>query len=334
MVHTYSEAAWARRRQRAIERGYIQQRPYSGRYMMMEIALMETMKCTYRSIVLHREHDAMTGMSHHFARMASRAARCEGMIGDEQHKVATRVHRRAGRAKHEVSRRMDDVSARKDGDDLVFCVDPWKGKAFPKQPVPLEQDDPWAAWRSRRHEHDLCIEDVAVESRCVVESRGGSDDASGCDDLECSSVHGHVSVLLDVVINQTLGKLANDTRFAAVALYEAGESRDGNVCDVRSDLGSGDADSFVVEELTDAEIGEPIHRCVKCLNRFARAFAATDTLGADPNRHDVLQYFEDDDETILDHMFALGILDPISKDLVHLFLRYDVVLSRARSAGS
>lgn len=187
MVHTYSEAAWARRRQRAIERGFIQQRPPSSRYMMVETALLETMKCMYRSIVLHREHDAMIGMSHHFARLASREARFEGMIGDEQYEVATRVHRRAGRAKHEVSKRMVDVSARRDGDDLVFCVDPWKGKVFPKQPVPLELDDPWAAWRSRllsgvqgvRDDEDV---DGGVQHECGIHdgdaagSRGGRED--------------------------------------------------------------------------------------------------------------------------------------------------------------
>ena len=205
MVHTYSGAAWEKRRQRAIARGFVRHRSSNNRYMMVEDALFETMKLMYRSIALHCEHDRMTSASHHFARMASYSAHNMGMIDDSQYATATRLHRRAGRAKHEVSKSIVDVSAQRDGEDLVFSADPWKGKVLPKLPEPPEQGDSWAAWLLSRRVGNQNVQDGEYGHDVVddvAESRGGFDS----------------TVLMDVLMNEVMRALLEMTRAAADAI--------------------------------------------------------------------------------------------------------------------
>ena len=55
------------------------------------------------SLAVHVRHDTLTNSSHHFARDATRSAATAGAIDAVETKWSEGVHRRANRAKHNVS---------------------------------------------------------------------------------------------------------------------------------------------------------------------------------------------------------------------------------------
>jgi hypothetical protein len=163
MPHCYSREAWARRRDRAIRRGYVEPRLDGYRYVLVESGFEEAVKAAYRSMRWHYVHDRMTGSVHHHGRLATLCAKRAGSINDSEFAEATCVHRKAGRLKHGVSRWEAKTVERRaacadKGRDFLYDSDPWanahvgdvgavcegEGEARRQEP-----EDTWRAWRER-----------------------------------------------------------------------------------------------------------------------------------------------------------------------------------------
>ena len=171
MPHCYSEEAWQKRRSRAVQRGYIQQRPSGQRYIMVDGGFQLAMKAAYRSLKLHFEHDMLTGLAHHHGRQASRYAKQVGRIDENQFEKATRAHRIAGKMKHSVSRKWIRTAESSDSacpHDELFVSDPWAGMSGSVSVSAAEscdeQEDVWRPWCERLAVHDAIREPEAQEA--------------------------------------------------------------------------------------------------------------------------------------------------------------------------
>ena len=101
MPRQWSEAARLRRFVRAAERGYLT--VHSGpdlKFVEVPRALAPLVAAASRSMELHVQHDAHSGVVHHFARGATAAAEKSGYIRTGEARSAHAVHRAANRAKH------------------------------------------------------------------------------------------------------------------------------------------------------------------------------------------------------------------------------------------
>ena len=184
MPHCYSYEVLRRRRDRAIQRGYIEARPEGQQYMLVETRYRHAMIMAYRSIRWHDRHDRLANTVHHHARLATRCAKQEGLISDAECKAAAYTHREAGRLKHGVSK------WRAKEHDELFAADPWAGKTLCNEHAAVSRDcsdDPWSAWQDRSGT-DSAVRGEAVESRC--------------DDVNDS-----VLVLMDVIANEAFRSL-------------------------------------------------------------------------------------------------------------------------------
>ena len=106
MARGWSEAARARRRLRALERGYIQRNDDGFAHVSVPVNIKPAMRQICRSLETHVEHDVLLGVPHHYARHATLAAAKAGVIDDVLVKKSLSVHRAAGKAKHELSARV------------------------------------------------------------------------------------------------------------------------------------------------------------------------------------------------------------------------------------
>lgn len=97
----HSSAAVARRRQRAIRRGYICATPQGFSHVLIERSIVDRVRETARSLMLHRRHGMAAGHMAHYARDATRLAAERGCITQPECSRALRQHRLANRAKHD-----------------------------------------------------------------------------------------------------------------------------------------------------------------------------------------------------------------------------------------
>ena len=149
-----SARALALRRQRAMDRGFLQQLPPGRRYVEVAAAVAEEVKAMAKSKELHVSHELAVGRAFHYARHATLAAR--SLIGENDWKRSNAAHRAANRAKHGSRHRWADVhddGAASSGIDSEFredplqAKDPWLGAcgSLPAPCVP-SQGDAWASW--------------------------------------------------------------------------------------------------------------------------------------------------------------------------------------------
>jgi len=103
MVHKFSAEARARRRARALDRGFLRRRPIGQRFLQVQDSVAAAARPVIRSLELHARHDALVGQVHHNGREASLAAFQAGAINEDELRRSNGVHRAGGRAKHRVS---------------------------------------------------------------------------------------------------------------------------------------------------------------------------------------------------------------------------------------
>jgi len=103
MVHSYSSEARARRRERALQRGYLRPISEGWRHVAVRAELVAVARPVLSSLALHRFHDEMVGQAHHNGRQAAEAAFDAGCISHEELVRSRAVHQAGGRAKHRVS---------------------------------------------------------------------------------------------------------------------------------------------------------------------------------------------------------------------------------------
>mmetsp|Transcript_79643 Transcript_79643/g.237225 ORF Transcript_79643/g.237225 Transcript_79643/m.237225 type:complete len:459 (+) Transcript_79643:169-1545(+) len=103
MVHSHSPEKLRARTQRAIAKGFIVPHSAPGKsYIEVDANIKKAAVAVVRSMEVHRHHDALSGSCHHHARLATFGAR--PLLPPTEADAALRLHRRAGRAKHGVSR--------------------------------------------------------------------------------------------------------------------------------------------------------------------------------------------------------------------------------------
>ena len=238
MPHVYSQESWARRRERAATRGYLQYTPWGHRYILVKAGYHNALLMAYQSMRLHVEHDQMTGGHHHYARLATRQAYKDGKIGDPEHRRAVVVHRAAGRLKHSISSKGHARGCGEvDQEDPVYMKDPWACRAVDVGYLaasscgvdhgPDEDHDPWMTYRARRgaagceasaegpevSQDGWDNENVMDEA---AESCGDREDnvryeADASRDIETGSGVADLCMLVDVILNEAgrmlVGKL-------------------------------------------------------------------------------------------------------------------------------
>ena len=117
MPHKLSEAALAKRRQRAIDRGFMIPRPKGHRFVAIRDDLHSAMYHIHRSLRLHRQHDLATECEHHFARQATLRAMQQGVISEGAARDGFSAHRAGNRHKHEISKEPSTDSCAVEGQD-------------------------------------------------------------------------------------------------------------------------------------------------------------------------------------------------------------------------
>ena len=104
MPHCRSASAWEKRQARAVARGYIRSCP-PGRNFISVCAAIRPEACEIiRSLEVHWKHDCLLSVPHHHARYATLSAWNKERISDGEARSALKLHRRAGKAKHGISR--------------------------------------------------------------------------------------------------------------------------------------------------------------------------------------------------------------------------------------
>lgn len=103
MPHLHSAAARERRRNRAIQKGFVVARVGQA-WIQVDKQVRKAALVAARSLELHRLHDEMCGAQHHRGRLASLQASAEGLLSPDLAKEAARTHRSAGRLKHSISK--------------------------------------------------------------------------------------------------------------------------------------------------------------------------------------------------------------------------------------
>ena len=217
MPHSYSAEAWQLRRDRAVERGYIQPCPRGYTYVLVETELRHAVVAAHRSLSLHCRHDELTGMLHHHGRLAGKHAHYAGVVNPTELAKATRIHRTAGRLKHGISgrqrRRVEDGDGDKD-----FFSDPWAGKVLPMSGSAAanrdEQPDAWRFWSKRREANEEEVRQEGANEEGEDDEK--KDDEEGkeqngdkeekADEAEGGRKEGAVdfSVLVDVLANEAM----------------------------------------------------------------------------------------------------------------------------------
>jgi len=104
MPHRFSPDARSLRRQRAHNRGYVLPVTKGCSHIEVPDEILPAAKLICRSLATHVAHDALAGLPHHHARLATAAALAGGHIDEASAKKAWREHRAASRAKHDVSK--------------------------------------------------------------------------------------------------------------------------------------------------------------------------------------------------------------------------------------
>ena len=225
MPHSYSAEAKQRRLGRASLRGYIQPRPRGQHYVLVDAGFREAVRAAYKSMRLHLDHDGLSGTVHHHGRLASLAARRGDHIDDEEFCRASRAHRLAGKLKHNVSRqwrRVDSGTHVAEEPDELFCKDPWAGKSLGERAAASCEGDAWDSWLARR---DKSCGFEAAES-CEFEA------IESCE-FEAVGAQG-LCALLDVITNEVLRILTNETGAGADRIYETLPVSSGDESDVES----------------------------------------------------------------------------------------------------
>mmetsp|Transcript_68723 Transcript_68723/g.126222 ORF Transcript_68723/g.126222 Transcript_68723/m.126222 type:complete len:390 (+) Transcript_68723:127-1296(+) len=92
MPRSYSASALRKRRERAEAKGFVQPARHE------EAAVSQALKHMRRSLLLHAQHDRISGKPHHHARLSTRAV--ADQIGPRKTCEALRAHKLAGKAKH------------------------------------------------------------------------------------------------------------------------------------------------------------------------------------------------------------------------------------------
>ena len=96
MPHSRSAAAMVLRRDRALQRGYLQSVPRGSSFILVPSPVHQRCKRVVASLALHASHNALAGKPYHFARHATAAA----PLPQDDKRIAYKVHRAANHAKH------------------------------------------------------------------------------------------------------------------------------------------------------------------------------------------------------------------------------------------
>jgi len=139
MVHKYSAAALARRRQRALALGFLAPAPPGSRHVLVPTEIAPRIKTIAKSLNMHQQHNALASVNAHYARSATMLAARKGLLSDPQRNVAMSVHRAANRAKHAWAPIVPV--------DPLTVADPWAGASLPcrRHSGAVGPEDPW--WR-------------------------------------------------------------------------------------------------------------------------------------------------------------------------------------------
>ena len=100
MPHSRSPAKALIRRERAVERNYLQWVPTGAKWVLASTSIAPAAKVVVRSMAVHAAHDVLSGCAHHHARVSTNSARPS--LSDAEARAAQSLHRAANRAKHSV----------------------------------------------------------------------------------------------------------------------------------------------------------------------------------------------------------------------------------------
>lgn len=175
MPHCYSEESWRRRRERAIARGFARSAPWGHRYILVEAGFHRAVVASYQSLRARAKHGMLTGVTHHYGRLAGIHAFQGGYIDESELRATVGVHRRAGRMKHGISSRQtaDVTSELRERDaeepDALFYSDPWDGKSVDIERAAVScETDVWQAWH-HRHVEQTEADESCVGGRLIVD---------------------------------------------------------------------------------------------------------------------------------------------------------------------
>mmetsp|Transcript_89838 Transcript_89838/g.225939 ORF Transcript_89838/g.225939 Transcript_89838/m.225939 type:complete len:335 (-) Transcript_89838:276-1280(-) len=104
MPHRFSADARSHRQQRAHDRGYVLPVTKGCSHIEVPDEILPAAKLICRSLATHVAHDALAGLPHHHARLATSAALAGGHIDEASGLKAWQEHRAASRAKHDISK--------------------------------------------------------------------------------------------------------------------------------------------------------------------------------------------------------------------------------------
>mmetsp|Transcript_26164 Transcript_26164/g.61024 ORF Transcript_26164/g.61024 Transcript_26164/m.61024 type:complete len:348 (+) Transcript_26164:88-1131(+) len=98
MPHCHSWQAWQARQHRARLRGYVCARPHGYCFMQVPVYLASRAKTVLKSLELHSQHVAISGIPSHFANTAALSAK--PYLSEDAYRHARAAHKAANVAKH------------------------------------------------------------------------------------------------------------------------------------------------------------------------------------------------------------------------------------------
>jgi len=120
MPHCRSAIAKRRRRERAVDMGFLQPVPSGQAHVLVDEAVVTRTKAIAKSLALHHKHNLVAKESSHFAMQSALKARTA--IGDEQFSNAVAIHKAANRAKHSWDLQASCVASSTSNDDQAVSA--------------------------------------------------------------------------------------------------------------------------------------------------------------------------------------------------------------------